>query len=485
MATEQLRPLVGNSIESCVLFPEFVSRRCEAAVKNPDMLSQTLRDRYRCPGDLLGFVLGGQLSSDQGYFRFGPDAVCYGRSSAGTRVPRVEASLYDVLADIGVEHGSIRLPFDPTEVIDNLRREGYLQCRLSGWEKTLKQIYYWLRPLTTRSLRKQIQKVHARNWQKLPFPSWPVDITVENIHETLLLLSLEAKGVDPIPFIWFWPRGSRGCILMTHDVESAVGRDSCAELLDIDDSYGMKASFQIVPEKRYAVPAPFLETIRERGCEIGIQDLNHDGRLFDDREEFRRRAAIINRYGREYGANGFRAAVLYRKPEWYDDLEFSFDMSMPNVAHLDPQRGGCCTVMPYFIGKILELPVTTIQDYTLFHLLNDRSIDLWKNQVERILEKNGLVSFIVHPDYIRDQDTKSAYEALLGYLRELRENTLLWFALPSEIDSWWRARSQMEVVKDSDSWRIEGEGSDQAVLAFAKNVNGKLIYELAEAPGAA
>ena len=37
---------------------------------------------------------------------------------------------------------------------------------------------------------------------------------------------------------------------------------------------------------------------------------------------------------------------MYRNQDWYDVFEFSYDMSVPNVAHLDPMRGGCCTVMP-------------------------------------------------------------------------------------------------------------------------------------------
>jgi hypothetical protein len=311
-----------------------------------------------------------------------------------------------------------------------------------------------------------------------------VDTTVENICEGLMLLSLRAKGMERIPFVWFWPQGVRGCVLMTHDVETAAGRDFCTELLDLDDGFGVKASYQIVPEKRYAVSTDFLDAIRGRGCEIAVQDLNHDGRLFDNQQEFLRRVALIHRYAAEYGARGFRAAVLYRKPEWFGALKFSFDMSMPNVAHLDPQRGGCCTVMPYFIGDVLELPLTTLQDYMLFHLLNERSIDLWKTQVKLILAKNGLASFIIHPDYIVERDTRSVYESLLKWLRDLREQESLWFALPSEIDSWWRARSRMSVVKDGEAWRIEGEGAERAVLAFAREVDGHLVYELAEAPQA-
>ena len=29
--------------------------------------------------------------------------------------------------------------------------------------------------------------------------------------------------------------------------------------------------------------------------------------------------------------------------------------------------------MPYFIGHVLELPLTTAQDYTVFHVLGDYS----------------------------------------------------------------------------------------------------------------
>ena len=38
------------------------------------------------------------------------------------------------------------------------------------------------------------------------------------------------------------------------------------------------------------------------------------------------------------------------------------------------------------------------------------------------------------------------------------------------------------LVKDGDSWRIEGDGAGSAVLAFAKDVNGKLVYEVEDVP---
>lgn len=453
----------------------------KSAAEASDMLSLSVLDHFRCPKDFLDFGMSGELSFDEGFFRFGPHITCYGRSVRGGGERQVEPSLHDTFDAVVLDDGKVKLPFDATEVINNLRLERYAGSRVGSFERLLRKAYYLVRPFTNLTLRKHVQRFHARNWQKQLFPHWPVDTTVESLYDALLLLSLRAKQMDRIPFVWFWPRGARGCVMMTHDVETEAGIKFCADLMDLDDSFGIKASFQLVPERRYRVSAELLETIRRRGFEVGIQDLNHDGQLFDDREEFQRRAALINRYAAEYKAKGFRSAVLYRKPQWYDAFDFSFDMSMPNVAHVDPQRGGCCTVMPYFIDKILELPVTTTQDYMLFHILNQHSIDLWKHQVELIMEKNGLASFIVHPDYVREPESKSVYLKLLSYLRDLRLRTNVWAALPHEIDNWWRARSTMTVEPDGSTWRVVGEGSERAVLAYAKNVDGKLVYELPHA----
>ncbi len=39
----------------------------------------------------------------------------------------------------------------------------------------------------------------------------------------------------------------------------------------------------------------------------------------------------------------------------------------------------------------------------------------------------------------------------------------------------------MSVVNDRGSWRIEGDETKRAVLAYAKVVDGKLVYELEHA----
>lgn len=440
---------------------------------------ESVIDHYRYPQELIDMVFSEPPSSSAGFFRFGQNEICYGRSRSAVLSARPECPLHDAAAEVKVENTKLLLPFNLNEVIDNLRLERYRngEDTKSILFRLGKKLYYHLRPFTTQEVRRQVQRFYARNWKKRSFPQWPIDTTVENLFERVLLLSMKARGLEKIPFVWFWPNGAGACLAMTHDVETRAGRDFCTTLMDVDEAFGIKAAFGIVPEERYEVHSDLLESMRSRGFEVVVQDLNHDGRLFDDKQKFLCRAKVINQYGREFGAKGFRAAVLYRKPDWYDALDFAFDMSFPNVAPLDPQPGGCCTVMPFFIGGMLEIPVTAVQDYTLFHVLNERSIELWKSQIELVLRKNGLLSFIIHPDYVLQPDTLSLYKHLLCHLQGLRDRTSIWCALPSEINAWWRARNKMSVVKDGASWRIVGEGSERAVLAYAKNVDGKIVYE--------
>jgi hypothetical protein len=372
-------------------------------------------------------------------------------------------------------------PYDSSEWVDNLRYERYADRSSrntfgKGPANIVRKGYYLVRPLMPVPVRKHLQKLHLRGWEKIPFPNWPVDRTVELTLEYLLVVSLKTRGIREVPFIWFWPDGYRSCAIMTHDVETEAGRGFCCQLMDINDRWGIKSSFQIIPEERYTVAPAFLDCIRQRGFEVNVHDLNHDGYLFSEQQEFLRRARRINHYVREFKAAGFRSGALYRNPDWYEAFEFSYDMSFPNVAHLDPQRGGCCTIMPFFIGKVLELPLTTTQDYSLFHILNNFSLDLWQQQIGLILEKYGLISFIIHPDYIIEKRARQTYENLLDYLAVLRSDNRIWFALPGEVNHWWRQRSQMTLAFENGKWCVHGDGSERARVAYGTLVDGKLQY---------
>jgi hypothetical protein len=135
--------------------------------------------------------------------------------------------------------------------------------------------------------------------------------------------------------------------------------------------------------------------------------------------------------------------------------------------------------MPYFLPDgMLELPLTTIQDYSLFHVLEEYSIALWKKQMSIILGGHGLMSFIIHPDYLIPTRAQDVYKTLLDYLNRLRLDHGVWLPLPREVDRWWRERSEMKLVADSAGWRIEGPGSSRARLAYARVEGDQVVYEI-------
>ena len=382
---------------------------------------KSIIDYYRLPEELLDFSISGSLQEPRGYFQFGPSVICYGQTISNTSAT-VHKHLLDVSQHVSSQERTIVLPFDLTQVVDNLRYERYVNQSSQWWwleNQWIKNIYYLLRPLFPVSIRKHVQKIALEGWDTIPFPRWPVERSVDILFEKLLVLAMHTLHMDRIPFIWFWPEGHTACAIVTHDVETSAGRDFTGRLMDIDEAFGVKASFQIVPEKRYNVSPAYLDAIRERGFEICVQGLNHDGRLFGNHEVFLRCAKKINHYAEQFGAQGFRSPVLYRKVDWFKALRFSYDMSIPNVAHLEPQRGGCCTVMPYFLPDgMLELPLTTTQDYSLFHILEEYSLALWKQQISIILDGHGLMSFLIHPDYVIQKRAQDVYKALLEYFNQ-------------------------------------------------------------------
>ena len=444
-------------------------------------MNETLVDFYRCPETFVKLALAGELSPETGYFCFDRDAICYGQSAVGSLTKDVSNGLRDLSRLVTSDGPTLRVPFDPSQVVNNLRTERYATNGYAGNQGFLskaavRKAYYTFRPWLPVSVRKHFQRLFLRGWDRLTFPKWPVDRSVELIMQRLLLLSIKAQKIETVPFIWFWPEDAPNCVMITHDVETWAGIHLVERLMDVDDAFGIKASFQVIPEKRYQVTNNLVKSIRDRGFEFDVQDLTHEGNLFEDREDFLSRSRAINQHVKEHGAQGFRAGSMYRKTDWYEALDISYDMSIPNVAHLEAQRGGCCTVFPYFIGNILELPLTTSQDYSLLHVLGDYSIELWKEQIALVSEVHGLVSFIIHPDYIMERRALNVYKGLLGYLSDLRRKRKSWFALPQEVNRWWRERSQMRLVPEDGKWHIEGKGKERARVAYATRVGENLRY---------
>ena len=68
--------------------------------------------------------------------------------------------------------------------------------------------------------------------------------------------------------------------------------------------------------------------------------MQHDGRLFESRPSFEKKAANINAYLEKIGATGFRAPLTIRHPEWMQSLDLEYDLSFFDTDPFEPIPGG-------------------------------------------------------------------------------------------------------------------------------------------------
>src|SRR2546421_85505 len=79
-----------------------------------------------------------------------------------------------------------------------------------------------------------------------------------------------------------------------------------------------------------------------------------------------------------------RTPARRRVFDWLGELPFSYDCSVPHSDPFEPQPGGCCSVWPFFVGSLVELPYALPQDHTLFTILRAGSIAVWLEQLDKL-----------------------------------------------------------------------------------------------------
>jgi peptidoglycan/xylan/chitin deacetylase (PgdA/CDA1 family) len=270
-------------------------------------------------------------------------------------------------------------------------------------------------------------------------------------------------------------------VIVTHDVESSAGVENIDAVLEVERRHGIVSSWNFVAEW-YPIPSGTFERVRASGCEVGLHGVKHDGLLFRDRAGFEAQLPDIHRYLREWDAVGFRSPATHRNADWMSELGCLYDSSFPDTDPYEPEPGGCCSVFPYFLDGLVELPITMAQDHTLWEILREPGIDLWRHKGDWLIANHGLINVIVHPDYVLSPERLELYSQLLAYLREQVESDGGWHALPREVASWWKARAQMSVAEGEATPRTAdsspGEWSSRATIAWASSRDGEISIDV-------
>lgn len=339
----------------------------------------------------------------------------------------------------------------------------------------LRSAYYALKPLLPRRIQLALRRAFAHRQARARFPAWPIEpVLVEHQHAQFRHdLADEPSG--RLPFVNFWPARSRFAVILTHDVEGPRGVENVGRILELEQRYGVVSSWNFVAED-YPIRAGLFDEIRAAGGEIGVHGIHHDGRLFRDRASFARNLPQIERYAADWGAVGFRSPATHRNPDWMAELPVLYDSSFPDTDPFEPQAGGCCSIFPFRFGDVIELPITLVQDHTLWEILGDRSIDRWVHKSEWIMRHHGLINLIVHPDYVVDPARLALYEQFLAFLVRRTDG---WHVLPRDVAHWWRQREQLRIGRDAGGEPIVVGRSDfQATVAHARELDGDVVFDV-------
>ena len=92
-----------------------------------------------------------------------------------------------------------------------------------------------------------------------------------------------------------WPHNRQFALVLTHDVDTAKGHANCLKLMQLEEKLGFRSSFNFVPEL-YNVSPELRSVLKQKGFEVGVHGLTHDGNLYRSRKEFSHRAVKINNY---------------------------------------------------------------------------------------------------------------------------------------------------------------------------------------------
>jgi hypothetical protein len=296
------------------------------------------------------------------------------------------------------------------------------------------RIYYTLRPFIPRRLRVAMRRVHISTRLKSNTVGWPINPQAAR----------QPKGWSG------WPSQKRFAFILTHDVEGNRGYEKCRPLMELEEKLGFRSALFFVPEGEYRVSQDMRSYMAAHGFEICIHGLKHDGKLYASKKMFDKQAFRINQYLKEWNAAGFRSPFMERDLEWLHDLNIKYDCSTFDTDPFEPQPHGVSVIFPFQVlgdgenKNYVELPYTLPQDWTLFVLMKEKTIDLWKKKLDWIVERGGMVLMLTHPDYMNFGTKRSKfyeypaslYEEFLNYVKNKYEGQY-WHALPNELAHFW------------------------------------------------
>lgn len=294
---------------------------------------------------------------------------------------------------------------------------------------SLVDFFYDVKPFFPRKLQLFFRRKLIRNRLRHCADRWPIDPVAAKV-------PADWKG---------WPDNKKFAVVLTHDVDTKKGYDNCTSLMKLDQDMGFRAAFNFVPERDYSLSPRMRQQLEKNGFEIGVHDLKHNGKLFKSADQFTRGAEKINSYLKEWNCKGFRAGAMHCNLDWIHQLHIEYDASTFDTDPFEPRPESRRTIFPIWVepnalgNGFVELPYTLPQDFTLFVMMQERNITIWKKKLDWIVEQGGMALILTHPDYMSfgegvgpEEYPAQFYQELLNYIK-CKYDGMYWHALPRDV----------------------------------------------------
>jgi glycosyltransferase involved in cell wall biosynthesis len=376
------------------------------------------------------------------------------------------------------------------------------------------RLYYTFKPYTPWILRMVLRRWRAQRLRVAHQATWPID---------------EAAGQPPVNWPG-WPENKAFAFAITHDVEGPEGLAKVRQLAEVECELGFRSSFNFIPEGEYRVTPELRAWLTAKGFEVGVHDLNHDGKLYSSHDDFRLKAARINDYLKEWNAVGYRSGFMLRNRAWHHELQISYDATSFDTDPFEPIPEGARTIFPFWVDRLIpkpkvrgrksnagqanpdlrtpipgsdlrpptseregvapkgfvELPYTLPQDSTLFLVLREKGPTIWLKKLDWLARQGGMALVNVHPDYLAFGNDRSMRSFPVAHYRELLQHVArrhagsYWHALPREISAWYTgkvlSRQEAPTSVQTPSVMSDRDTSSQTQFALKGQKVAVLLY---------
>jgi peptidoglycan/xylan/chitin deacetylase (PgdA/CDA1 family) len=240
-------------------------------------------------------------------------------------------------------------------------------------------------------------------------------------------LNLEKIRLKFLEKIGYSINGSeeKSICIITHDIESEKGLRKALRLKEIEEKYEIESTWFLLTEE-YSLDKKIVKRLAEKG-EIALHGDRHEAKFYSLKKD-----EIVERLKKskekleevvEKEVVGFRAPLLqYNKKilEAVSEAGFKYDSSAPAWEPLNPltmKPDGIELLNPIKINRIMEIPITIIQDHQMLYILKfktEQAIEQWIEKINEIGKLGGMSLLLVHPDHeLASQQSIESYKKLL------------------------------------------------------------------------